>query len=129
MPAVLQNYQPVTADRLKNPEAGNWLMIRRNYQAWSYSPLTQINAENVKRLQLVWVWAMNDGGANETTRPAAENEVDRDDVRASEQFLLRDKFGAYFGCPLGRQILTPGNHVHVECLADPRHGAADIAET
>src|SRR5262245_1895640 len=31
MPAVLQNYQAVTADRLKNPEPGNWLMIRRTY--------------------------------------------------------------------------------------------------
>ena len=27
MPAVLRNYQPVTAERLKNPEATNWLMI------------------------------------------------------------------------------------------------------
>jgi alcohol dehydrogenase (cytochrome c) len=36
-----------------------------NYQAWSYSPLDQVNSQNVKRLQLAWVWAMNDGGANE----------------------------------------------------------------
>ena len=51
---VLRNYQPVTADRLKNPDANNWLMIRRTYDGWGYSPLTQINAENVARLQLVW---------------------------------------------------------------------------
>ena len=38
-PAVLQSYQPVTAERLKNPEAGNWLMIRRTYDGWGYSPL------------------------------------------------------------------------------------------
>ena len=30
-PAVLQNYQPVTPERLKNPEPGDWLMIRRTY--------------------------------------------------------------------------------------------------
>ena len=31
MPAVLQNYQPVTPARLKNPDPGDWLMIRRTY--------------------------------------------------------------------------------------------------
>ena len=28
---VLQNYATVTADRLKNPEDNNWLMVRRTY--------------------------------------------------------------------------------------------------
>src|SRR5262245_4839087 len=42
MPAILRNYQPVTAERLRNPEAGNWLTIRRTYDGWGYSPLTQI---------------------------------------------------------------------------------------
>jgi len=51
---VLRDYQPVTAERLKNPDANNWLMIRRTYDGWGYSPLTQINTENVARLQLVW---------------------------------------------------------------------------
>ncbi len=51
---VLRDYQPVTAERLKNPEADNWLMIRRTYDGWGYSPLAQINTDNVARLQLVW---------------------------------------------------------------------------
>ena len=38
-------------------------MVRRNYQGWSYSPLTQITRDNVKDLQLAWVWAMNEGQA------------------------------------------------------------------
>ena len=58
---------PVTDEMLRNPDPADWLMARRNYQAWSYSPLTQITPENVKHLQLAWVWAMNDGGANEPT--------------------------------------------------------------
>jgi len=45
MPAVLQNYAPVTAERLKNPEPGNWLMIRRTYDGWRYSPLDQITTQ------------------------------------------------------------------------------------
>jgi alcohol dehydrogenase (cytochrome c) len=70
----VKNYTPVTDAMLKNPDPGDWLMIRRNYQAWSNSPLTQVNATNVKDLQLVWTWAMNEGGANEPT-PIIHNGV------------------------------------------------------
>ena len=70
----VKNYTPVTDAMLKNPDPGDWLMIRRNYQAWSHSPLTQVNATNVKELQLVWTWAMNEGGANEPT-PIVHNGV------------------------------------------------------
>jgi alcohol dehydrogenase (cytochrome c) len=50
----LNTYQPVTAERLKNPEDGNWLAIRRTYDGWGYSPLTQITTSNVARLMPVW---------------------------------------------------------------------------
>ena len=51
MPAILRNYQPVTAERLKHPEDANWLMIRRTYDGWGYSPLDQITPANVARLE------------------------------------------------------------------------------
>src|SRR3954468_3159434 len=57
IPPVLQDYQPVTADRLKKPEDGDWLMTRRTYDGWGYSPLTQITSGNAARLQPVWVVA------------------------------------------------------------------------
>ena len=57
MPAILQNYPAVTAERLKNPEAENWLMIRRTYDGWGYSPLDQITPDNVQRLRPVWVFS------------------------------------------------------------------------
>src|SRR5262249_8493897 len=63
----VKSFRPVTDDMLRRPDPADWLMARGNYQAWSYSLLAQITADNVKRLQLVWVWAMNDGGANEPT--------------------------------------------------------------
>ncbi len=63
----LKNYVPVTDETLRNPSAADWLMGRGNYQSWSHSPLSQITTANVNRLQLAWVWAMNDGGANEPT--------------------------------------------------------------
>lgn len=64
----VKNYPPVTEAMLRNPDPADWLMIRRDYHASSYSPLTQINAGNVKNLRLVWEWSMNEaGGANEPT--------------------------------------------------------------
>ena len=70
----VKNYVPVTDAMLRNPDPGDWLMIRRNYQAWSYSPLSQITTSNVKQLQLAWSWAMNEGSANEPT-PIVHNGI------------------------------------------------------
>ncbi len=71
----VKNYVPVTDAMLRDPDPGDWLMIRRNYQAWSNSPLTQINTANVKQLQLVWSWAMNDSTAANETTPIVHNGV------------------------------------------------------
>src|SRR5258706_9565089 len=60
-------YEPVSDAMLRDPPVGDWLMGRRNYQGWSYSPLGQITPANVKNLQLKWAGAMNEGGASEIT--------------------------------------------------------------
>ena len=57
MPQVLQNYTPITADRLLKPEDGDWAMIRRTYDGWGYSPLAQITPQNVKSLQPAWIFS------------------------------------------------------------------------
>lgn len=62
-----KNYTPVTDAMLRNPDPGDWLMVRRNYQAWNSTPLAQVTPANAKELQLVWTWAMEEGGANEPT--------------------------------------------------------------
>lgn len=46
--------RPVTDERLKDPEPENWLMYRGNYAGWGYSPLSQINTDNVRHLVPVW---------------------------------------------------------------------------
>src|ERR1700676_4073761 len=74
MPAVLRNYQPVTAERLKNPEDGNWLMIRRTYDGWGYSPLTEITPANVARLKPVWVFSTGEVRVHESA-PIVNNGV------------------------------------------------------
>ena len=42
------NYTPVTDAMLNSPPDGDWLMGRRNYQGWSFSPLGEITPTNVK---------------------------------------------------------------------------------
>src|SRR5262245_28046154 len=54
VPSILQNYKLVDTARLKNPADGDWLMVRRTYSGWGYSPLEQITPANVTRLQPVW---------------------------------------------------------------------------
>ena len=57
MPAILKAYTAVTTDRLKQPDAGDWLMVRRTYDGWNYSPLDQITPQNANRLQPLWVFS------------------------------------------------------------------------
>jgi alcohol dehydrogenase (cytochrome c) len=63
----IQNYEPVTEAMMNNPPDGDWLMFRRNYQGWSFSPLKQINTANVGSLQLKWMWSLPENGTMEIT--------------------------------------------------------------
>ncbi|HEU4620073.1 MAG TPA: PQQ-binding-like beta-propeller repeat protein [Gammaproteobacteria bacterium] len=60
-------FVPVTDAMLKNPPPADWLMWRRTYDSWGYSPLDQIDRRNVGRLQLVWTRGLADGGDQEGT--------------------------------------------------------------
>ncbi len=64
--AQIADYVPVTDEMLANPPAEDWLTYRQNVQGWGYSPLDQINVDNVDQLQLVWSRAM-EAGSNEGT--------------------------------------------------------------
>jgi alcohol dehydrogenase (cytochrome c) len=57
VPPILQSYKPVTQEELKQPADGDWLMYRRTYNGWGYSPLSQITVENVEKLKPVWTLA------------------------------------------------------------------------
>ncbi len=52
---------PVTDAMLQDPAPGDWLMWRRTLNGWGYSPLDQINRENVNDLRLVWTRALSSG--------------------------------------------------------------------
>jgi alcohol dehydrogenase (cytochrome c) len=55
--ASAADYNAVTDERLANPEPENWLSWRGNYEGWGYSPLDQINSDNVKGLVPVWSYS------------------------------------------------------------------------
>src|SRR5580698_3111633 len=74
MPAVLRDYQTVSAERLANPEDGNWLSIRRTYDGWGYSPLDQITTDNVKSLRPVWIFSTGETKVHESA-PLVNNGV------------------------------------------------------
>ncbi len=74
MPAVLKNYRPVTAERLKSPNDEDWLMIRRTYDGWGFSPLTDITPANVQRLRPVWVFSTGEARVHQAA-PLVNNGV------------------------------------------------------
>ena len=63
---LLDNYTPVTLEELANPPASDWLMWRGTPNHWAYSPLDEINKDNVDSLRLAWSWTM-EPGKQETT--------------------------------------------------------------
>ncbi len=65
--AITRSYQAVTGFRnvseeeLANPADADWTYWRRTPQSQGYTPLDQINKDNVKNLRLEWVWGMESG--------------------------------------------------------------------
>src|SRR4051812_26584668 len=74
VPSILQAYKLVTAERLKKPDDGDWLTVRRTYDGWGYSPLTQLTPATVARLQPVWVFATGERSGHQAP-PMVNNGV------------------------------------------------------
>jgi alcohol dehydrogenase (cytochrome c) len=62
---TVKGFVPVTDQTLRDPAPRDWLMLRHDYSATSFSPLTQVTSDNVDRLQLAWTWPMREGGTNQ----------------------------------------------------------------
>ena len=62
----LDRIRPVTDAMLTDPADSEWLLWRRTYDAFGYSPLTQINTSNVEQLRVAWTWSLSPG-PNEST--------------------------------------------------------------
>jgi alcohol dehydrogenase (cytochrome c) len=64
-PNPLDRYTPVTESLLMNPPPEEWLAWRRTYDTHGFSPLRQINRNNVRQLRVAWTWSLPPG-ANES---------------------------------------------------------------
>jgi alcohol dehydrogenase (cytochrome c) len=62
---TVPRFTPVTDAMLRDPADDDWLMLRHDYSATSFSPLDEITPANAKLLQLEWIWPMRDGGTNQ----------------------------------------------------------------
>ncbi len=52
---------PVTDGMLQNPDPRDWLSWRRTLDSWAYSPLDEIDRDDVSELALVWSRPMTPG--------------------------------------------------------------------
>jgi PQQ-dependent dehydrogenase (methanol/ethanol family) len=60
-------FAPVTDVLLQDPDPADWLMWRRTLNSWGFSPLDQINRDNVNALQLAWSAPLGTGRVQEGT--------------------------------------------------------------
>ena len=56
-----RRFVPVTDAMLQKPDPADWLMWRRTLDGWGYSPLDQINRNNVGQLRMVWTRGLGPG--------------------------------------------------------------------
>ncbi len=57
----LSDFVPVTDAVLQDPAPDDWLMWRRTLDSWGYSPLDQIDRNNIDAIQMVWSRALGPG--------------------------------------------------------------------
>jgi len=55
------DFVPVTDEMLQEPDPADWPMWRRTLDSWGYSPLDQVDRQNVGNLRLVWSRALGAG--------------------------------------------------------------------
>ena len=56
-----REFVPVTDAMLQDPDPADWPMWRRTLDGWGYSPLDQVNRDNVGELQMAWSRALPQG--------------------------------------------------------------------
>src|ERR1043165_4794225 len=64
--AQVQGFKPVTAAELADPSPNDWLSFSRTYDDQRFSPLNQINRQNVSRLRMAWTRGMPAGTVEST---------------------------------------------------------------
>ncbi len=59
--SAIENFRSVDDAMLANPNPADWLMFSRTFDAQRFSPLDQVNRENVSELGLAWSLGLPEG--------------------------------------------------------------------
>lgn len=62
----VEDFRPVTKELLDNPPDADWLSWRRTLDGQGYSPLKQVDRDNVGELELAWALTMKEGSNQPT---------------------------------------------------------------
>ena len=123
--AQTTEFKPVTEAMLANPDPADWINWRRTRDGWGYSPLSQIDRENVDRLQLVWSRALSSGISQPTPLvygglmylPQARGVVQALDARTGDlvwEYVREFAFSPDVGLPSRmRSLAMYGTNVYV----------------
>ncbi len=135
---LLDRLTPVTETMLLKPPAEDWLSWRRTYDTYGFSPLDQINKENVSTLQEAWRMPLDIGSSTPT--PLVHDGVmfllATDDMLLAMDASTGELLWSYkhatgpegiptskFGIALyGDKVLMPTNDMHMVAL-DSKTGA------
>src|SRR5262245_19722872 len=119
-PTLLERFRPVTEEVALRPSPNDWLMWRRTYDGWGYSPLDQINKRNIANLQLAWAWTQELGNQEAAPRvrggamvPAQSNNVAhaRDAKTGNLIWEYRHPIPPLQGSYVKRQLLRARNSI------------------
>ena len=64
---TIAEFVPISDAVLQNPDPEDWLMWRRTFNSWGYSPLDQIDRANVSDLRMVWSRGLTEGSLQQGT--------------------------------------------------------------
>ena len=71
--AQVDMFEPITESTMRNPDPSDWIMINRTYDQQRFSPLNQIDRENVSSLSLAWSRGLPQG--TQETVPVVYNGI------------------------------------------------------
>ena len=103
-------FEPVTDAMIQNPDPNDWLSWRRTLDSWGYSPLDQIDRENVNQLRMVWVRPLEAGHQEGT--PLVHNGVmyfpgPSSSIDGGNAVGIRDGSSVIGATPLGHPSTPP----------------------
>ena len=134
--SLLSELTPVTKEMLIDPPAEDWLLWRRTYASSGFSPLDQINRQNVAELELAWRVELEPGPNSPTPivhdgvvylLSTGDTMLAMDAVSGAELWRYRHESDAVASAKIGialygDKLFMPTANMHIVAL-DSRTGA------